>query len=129
MQTMGLDPLHRLVAPRILAFTVVSIGMCGIVQVVGLLGTMIFSVVKLDASAGLFVANLTLITSPAAFWTSVIKTAAFGIAAALVSCYLGMNAKGGPKGVGEAVNQTVVFTLMVLMVLNTIITTIFLQVG
>jgi phospholipid/cholesterol/gamma-HCH transport system permease protein len=39
-----------------------------------------------------------------------------------------MNAKGGPRGVGEAVNQTVVFTLMVLMVLNTIATTVFLQI-
>jgi phospholipid/cholesterol/gamma-HCH transport system permease protein len=46
----------------------------------------------------------------------------------MVACYLGLNAKGGPKGVGEAVNQTVVFTLMVLVVANTLITTVYFQV-
>lgn len=129
METMGLDPMHRLVAPRILAFVVVSIGLYGIVSVVGLVGTFIFSTVVLGASPGLFVSNLTLLTGFGAFITSLIKTVMFGVAAALVACYLGMNAKGGPKGVGEAVNQTVVFTLMVLMVLNTVATTIFLQLG
>ncbi|MFL6090129.1 MAG: MlaE family ABC transporter permease [Aeromicrobium sp.] len=129
LQVMGLDPLHRLVAPRIIAFIIVTIGLSGIVMVVGLAGTMIFSVLALHSSPGLFLSTLTLITSPAAFWTAIIKTATFGTAAALVACYLGINAKGGPKGVGEAVNQTVVFTLMILMALNTVITGVFLQVS
>jgi phospholipid/cholesterol/gamma-HCH transport system permease protein len=129
MQTLGIDPVQRLVAPRILAFTVVSVGLFGIVTVVGLIGTFLFSTLVQGATPGLFVSNLTLITGLGEFLTSMVKTAVFGIAAALVSCYLGMNAQGGPKGVGEAVNQTVVFTLMVLMVLNTLITTIYLQLG
>jgi phospholipid/cholesterol/gamma-HCH transport system permease protein len=128
LAVMGFDPMQRLVAPRILAFMVVSVGLYGIVVVVGLVGTLVFSTLVLGASPGLFVSNLTLLTGSAAFVTSLVKTAVFGVAAALVSCYLGMNAKGGPRGVGEAVNQTVVFTLMVLMVLNTIATTVFLQI-
>ena len=36
----------------------------------------------------------------------------FGITAALVASYKGLNAWGGPKGVGDAVNQTVVITFM-----------------
>jgi phospholipid/cholesterol/gamma-HCH transport system permease protein len=128
LAVMGFDPMQRLVAPRILAFMVVSVGLYGIVVVVGLVGTLVFSTLVLGASPGLFVSNLTLLTGSAAFVTSLVKTAVFGVAAAFVSCYLGMNAKGGPRGVGEAVNQTVVFTLMVLMVLNTIATTVFLQI-
>ena len=129
MEVLGLDPMQRLVAPRILAFVVVSIGLYGIVCVVGLIGTYIFAVTLGGASPGLFVANLTLMTSFGAFLTALIKTALFGVAAALVACYLGMNAKGGPKGVGDAVNQTVVFTLMVLLVINSTVTTIYLQLG
>jgi phospholipid/cholesterol/gamma-HCH transport system permease protein len=128
MEVMGLDPTQRLVAPRILAFVVVSLGLYGIVAVVGLTGTFLFSTLVLGASPGLFISNLTLLTGEAAFITSVVKTALFGVAAALVACYLGINAKGGPRGVGEAVNQTVVFTLMVLMVINTLATTIFVQI-
>ena len=129
MEVLGIDPVARLVVPRIIAFVIVSVGLFGIVSVVGLVGTYAFSVLVQGASAGLFVSNLTLLTTLGSFVTSVIKTAVFGLAAALVASFLGLNAKGGPKGVGEAVNQTVVFTLMVLVVLNTLITTISLQLG
>lgn len=120
--------MHRLVVPRIIAFVIVSVGLFGIVSVVGLVGTYAFSVLVQGSSAGLFVANLTLLTDLGNFITSLIKTAVFGLAAALVASYLGLNAKGGPKGVGEAVNQTVVYTLMVLVVLNTLITSVYLQI-
>ncbi|MEJ7635508.1 ABC transporter permease [Aeromicrobium sp.] len=129
LRTLGLDPAHRLVAPRIVAFVLVSVSLYGVVAVVGLVGTFIFSTLVLGASPGLFVSNLTLLTSFSAFVLSLIKTAAFGLTAALVACYLGLNVKGGAKGVGEAVNQTVVFTLMLLLVINTVLTTVFLQIG
>ncbi len=129
MEVLGLDPTQRLVAPRILAFVVVSLGLYGVVCVVGLVGTYIFAVNLGGASPGLFISNLTLVTGFGSFITALIKTTLFGVAAALVSCYLGMNAKGGPKGVGEAVNQTVVFTLMVLLVINSTVTTVYLQLG
>jgi len=127
MEVMGLDPMRRLVAPRIIAFTVVSLGLYGIVSVVGLIGTFVFSVLAFGVSPGLFVSNMTLLAGTADFAIGLVKTACFGVAAALVACYLGMNAKGGPKGVGEAVNQTVVFTLMVLVVINSTLTTVYLQ--
>jgi phospholipid/cholesterol/gamma-HCH transport system permease protein len=129
MQTLGIDPVQRLVAPRVLAFIVVSVGLFGLVSTVGLAGTYAFSTLVQGASPGLFVANLTLLTDLSDLVVSLIKTAVFGIGAALVACFLGLNAKGGPKGVGEAVNQTVVFTLMLLVVLNTLITTVYLQIG
>ncbi|RNL62786.1 ABC transporter permease [Nocardioides marmoriginsengisoli] len=129
METLGLDPMHRLVAPRVLAFTTVALGLFGIVSVVGLVGTYVFSVVIGGASPGLFVSNLTLVTGAPEFIMAMIKTLLFGVTAAWVACYLGMNAKGGPKGVGEAVNQTVVVTLMVLVVINSAVTTVYLQLG
>ncbi|HEY9562544.1 MAG TPA: ABC transporter permease [Nocardioides sp.] len=128
MQTLGIDPIHRLVVPRVYAFALVSIGLFGIVTSVGIAGTYAYSCLVQGASPGLFIANLTLLTGLPEFLVSLIKTMVFGIGAALVSCFLGMNAKGGPKGVGEAVNQTVVFTLMLLVVLNSLITSIYLQV-
>ena len=52
----------------------------------------------------------------------------FGAAAALVASYKGITAKGGPKGVGDAVNQSVVLTFMLLFVLNFVITAVYFQV-
>ena len=45
----------------------------------------------------------------------------------LVACYLGLHAQGGPRGVGDAVNLTVIYSLMLLLVLNTLITSVYIQ--
>ena len=42
--------------------------------------------------------------------------------AALVASYKGLNPKGGPKGVGDAVNQSVIIAFMLLFVINFVIT-------
>ena len=39
-----------------------------------------------------------------------------------------MNDQGGPKGVGDAVNESVVITFLLLFVVNFVLSTIYLQV-
>ena len=51
---------------------------------------------------------------------SVIKAALFGLSAGLIACYKGISVGGGPAGVGNAVNETVVFTFMALFAINII---------
>ena len=38
----------------------------------------------------------------------------FGLSAGMIACYKGISVGGGPAGVGNAVNETVVFTFMAL---------------
>ena len=47
---------------------------------------------------------------------------------AIVASYKGLNAGGGPKGVGDAVNQSVVITFMLLFVVNFVMTAVYFQV-
>ena len=47
---------------------------------------------------------------------------------AVVAAYKGMNAAGGPKGVGDAVNESVVITFVLLFIVNFVISAIYLQV-
>ncbi|HEX4189460.1 MAG TPA: ABC transporter permease [Marmoricola sp.] len=127
MITLSVNPIHRLVVPRVVASTVVAVFLNGLVTITGLVGGFIFSVFLQGATPGLYVSNLTLLVGLPDFLTSTVKAAVFGLLAGLVGCHLGMNAKGGPKGVGDAVNQTVVFSFMLLFLANTIITSIFLE--
>ena len=127
MATLGINPINRLVVPRVLASTLVAVLLNGIVTVTGLVGGYIFSVYIQHATPGLFVSNLTLLVGLPDFVASEIKAAVFGMLAGLVGCHLGLNAKGGPKGVGDAVNQTVVFSFILLFAANTVITTVFLS--
>jgi len=126
--TLGIDPVERLVVPRVVASTLVGVALNGMVTVVGLVGGYFFSVVLQGATPGLYLSDLTLLVGLPDFLASEAKAAVFGLLAGLTACYLGLNAKGGPKGVGEAVNQTVVFAFMLLFAANSVITAIFLQI-
>ncbi|RHW26369.1 ABC transporter permease [Nocardioides immobilis] len=125
--TLGIDPIERLVVPRVVASTLVGVALNGMVTVVGLMGGYFFSVVLQGATPGLYLSELTLLVGLPDFLASELKAAVFGLLAGLTACYLGLNAKGGPKGVGEAVNQTVVFAFMLLFAANSVITALFFQ--
>lgn len=127
MATLGVNPVHRLVVPRVLASTVVAVCLNGLVCITGIIGGYLFSVYVQHATPGLYVSGLTLLVGVRDFVMSEIKAAVFGIIAGTIACYLGMNAKGGPRGVGNAVNQTVVFSFMALFFANSVMTAVFLQ--
>ncbi|AHI01075.1 MlaE family ABC transporter permease [Kutzneria albida] len=126
VRVLGLDPVHRLVVPRVAASTAVALCLNGLVTLTGLAAGFAFSVFAQHASPGLFAANLTLLTGLPDFLVSEFKAAVFGLLAGLVACHLGLRAHGGPKGVGEAVNQTVVIAFMLLFLANSLITAAFL---
>jgi phospholipid/cholesterol/gamma-HCH transport system permease protein len=91
---------------------------------VGLVGGYIATVYMQGASPGQYVTSISILTGTSDFMISELKAAVFGMLAGLVACHLGLNAKGGPKGVGDAVNQTVVFSFLLLFLANSVITTL-----
>jgi len=129
MQVLGIDPVHRLVLPRVLASTVVAVALNAVVSVVAIATGYVLSVLVQGASAGQFVANLTLLTTLSDFVVSEIKAAVFGMSAGLVACYRGLTAGGGAKGVGDAVNQTVILAVVLLFLFNVLISAVYLQLG
>ncbi|MCV7220305.1 ABC transporter permease [Mycolicibacterium elephantis] len=120
LRVMGVDPIRTLVVPRVLAATVVATLLASVVILVGLVGGFIFSVFVQHVTPGAFVSGLTVITGPADVVLSLVKAALFGLSAGLIACYKGISVGGGPAGVGNAVNETVVFTFVALFAINII---------
>jgi phospholipid/cholesterol/gamma-HCH transport system permease protein len=121
---LGIDPIHRLVVPRVLASMFVAALLNGLVSTIGIAGGFLFSVLLQGVNPGAFVNGLTLLTHTPELVISEVKAALFGLIAGLMACYLGLNVKGGPKSVGDAVNQTVVFSFMALFVVNVVVTAV-----
>lgn len=128
MEVLGISPIQRLVVPRVLATMVVSLLLNGLVSVVGVAGGYFFNVVIQGGTPGAYLASFTALAQLADLWTSEIKALLFGMVAAIVASYKGLTAGGGPKGVGEAVNQAVVITFMLLFVINFVVSAIYFQV-
>jgi phospholipid/cholesterol/gamma-HCH transport system permease protein len=126
MQVMGLDEVERLVAPRLVATVVVSILLNGIVSMAGILAGYVCDVYVLHGTAGGFLDSFTTFAQVADLIESFLKAALFGILAAVVASFKGLGVKKGPSGVGEAVNQAVVITGVLLFVINLVLTEIFL---
>ncbi|BBX65146.1 ABC transporter permease [Mycobacterium saskatchewanense] len=125
LRVLGINPVQSLVVPRVLAATLVSAALVSVVSMVGLVGSFFFSVFVQHVTPGAFVAGLTLVTGLSDVILGLCKGALFGMSAALIACYKGISVGGGPQGVGNAVNETVVYAFMALFVINITATAVF----
>jgi phospholipid/cholesterol/gamma-HCH transport system permease protein len=128
MEVLGISPIQRLVVPRVFASMLVAALLNGLVSVVGVCGGYFFNVILQHGTPGAYLASFTAFAQVNDLYVGEIKAVLFGLIAAIVASYKGLNAKGGPKGVGDAVNQSVVITFMLLFVVNFVITAIYFQV-
>ena len=71
---------------------------------------------------GGFFATLFTNASVVDLWASLLKCTMFGAIVAIVCCYYGINASGGAEGVGRAVNQAVVISLLGVFAFNYVFT-------
>ena len=129
LEVLGIDPIHRLVVPRVLAATVVATLLNGTVITIGLVGGFFFGVHLQNVSGGAYLATLTLITGLPEVIIATVKAAVFGVIAGLVGCYRGLTTQGGPKGVGIAVYETLVLCVIALFGVNVVLTTIGVRFG
>src|SRR5947199_2926881 len=125
MEVMAVDPIHRLVTPRLLAASTVALFLVSLVSVAGLAGGYVFNVLVQHVTSGAYFSGFTQLVQLPDLWSSLAKAWVFGFVAAMVSCYKGLYCKGGPKGVGDAVNQGVVITFILIFFVNFIMTTLY----
>jgi phospholipid/cholesterol/gamma-HCH transport system permease protein len=128
MEVLGINPVQRLVTPRLLAAGLVAFLLNSLVVIVGIVGGYFFSIFVQDVNPGAFAAGITLLTGVPEVIISCVKALLFGLMAGLIACYRGLSITGGgAKAVGNAVNETVVFAFMALFVINVVVTAIGIQ--
>ncbi|MBF6227644.1 MlaE family ABC transporter permease [Nocardia abscessus] len=128
LEVLGVDPVRKLVVPRVIGMMLVALLLNGLVSVVGIAGGYFFNVLLQGGTPGAYLASFSALAQLPDLWIGEIKAAVFGLLAGVIAAYKGLHPKGGPKGVGDAVNQSVVITFMVLFFVNLILTLVYLQV-
>jgi phospholipid/cholesterol/gamma-HCH transport system permease protein len=122
IRVMGISPVRRLVAPRVAALVVVGVLLCAIVAMSAVVAGFLFNIYAQHGTPGAYLSSFTAFAVPGDFVVAEIKAALFGFIAAIVASYKGLNARGGPKGVADAVNQSVVLTFVLLFSTNIVLT-------
>jgi phospholipid/cholesterol/gamma-HCH transport system permease protein len=125
LEVMGISAIERLVVPRLIAAVVVTVLLDSLVMVIGVGASLLVQTVVLGNSSGGFLATLTQFTQTSDYFVAEVKSAGFAVAAALVASYKGLTAKGGPSGVGDAVNETVVAAFVLVFVINIVVTELY----
>ena len=126
LRVMGVEPITYLVVPRVLALTAMLVVLDVFALVCGVAGGFVASVVVLGDTSGAFLHSFFANTTVLDLVGAVIKMAVFGFLIGVICCYKGLTASGGAAGVGRAVNEAVVASLVAIFAVNLAYTQYFL---
>lgn len=125
MKVMGINPVQRLVSPRVVAALVVALLLTVIVAMTAMITAFILNVGNGSVSAGTYLDSFISFSDPMDLFVAELKALIFGFIATIVASHKGLSASGGPKGVADAVNQSVVLSVILLAVVNVVITQVY----
>lgn len=125
----ALDPIRFLIVPRLIATTVMMLGLTVLADVIGVLGGFGTAVFVLDVPARLYIDLTQQALTLGDYFTGLFKGGVFGLIIASLACYEGINVSGGAEGVGRATTTTVVKCIVSLIGADAIFTTVFYTLG
>ena len=135
LNTLGTDPIKKLVTPRVLAALVMLPVLTVINDFVGILGGNLISSTMIGIPSGLYwrtvweqiaTDGFTLRFIPNDFVQGITKPFVFGGIIAISACYFGLNTTGGTEGVGQATTRTVVLSSILILIVDYFLTQILL---
>ena len=118
LETLTYDPVAYLVVPRVLAGTLMFPLIVGASMIVGVGAGWIASVLLLHLSSPEFVKGLRLFFQTFDVEYGLVKSASFGFAVTMIGSRRGLRAEGGAVGVGRAATSAVVYSAVMILVLD-----------
>ena len=129
LEAHALNPIRFLVVPRVLA-TIISLTL---LTAIGDITAVIFGGVMavgfLDVPYELYKTNTLNQLVVNDFVTGLIKASIFGLILSSIACHNGLRVTGGAAGVGKATTDTVVQTVVAVIIADLKFTTVFFQIG
>jgi phospholipid/cholesterol/gamma-HCH transport system permease protein len=122
LRVMGVDPVRHLVVPRFLALIILAPVLCAVIIASSVAASFILSLAVSDVAPGTYWLSFGAFAKMADVWFAIAKAVVFGAIVGIVSSLRGMEAKGGPRGVADAVNSSVVLNVVGILFANLAIT-------
>lgn len=125
MKTLGVDPVQYLIAPRVLASMIVVPFVVMICEAVGIYGGLIVSQATINLHPNRFMDSVWVQTKTYDVGVSLFKAAVFGVIITIVCCTMGYMTKGGAKDVGNATIKAAIYTTIILLFVDFLLSWIF----
>lgn len=125
LSTLATNPYKYLIAPRLLAGTIMLPCCVLVADIIGVFGGYLISVHKLGFNGGAYLDNTWQFLETLDVVSGLVKAAVFGFLIALMGCYHGFHSRGGAQGVGAATTNAVVSASVLILATNYLITEAF----
>jgi phospholipid/cholesterol/gamma-HCH transport system permease protein len=126
MQIMAVDPLRYVAAPRFLGGVIAMPLLTGVFNIVGLFGAQMIGVWVMKVDVGSFWSQMQSAVGIRDVNEGIITSVVFGFTCSLIAVYEGYHAEPTAEGVGLATTRTVVASSVLTLLLDYILTAVFL---
>ena len=125
LNVMAINPIRFLIVPRFLAMLVMLPVLTVFGNYVGMFGGWAICHFALDMNTASYVLRSIEAAQMADLYTGLFKSLVFAWLIITIACHTGLNVDGGAEGVGLATTQSVVYSLLAVLVANAVLTSIF----
>ncbi len=125
LRSMAVDPVKRLVVPKLVACLVMLPALTILGDLFGILGGLLIAVWQLDLSPGFYVNDVLSALTLQDVASGVGKSVFFAYFICTIGCYKGLTVRGGADGVGRATTQTVVLASILVLISDFFLTKAF----
>ncbi len=126
MEMMAVNPVRRVLVPRFLGGVIAMPLLVAIFNCIGLYGAHVVSINLLEVDVGAFYQQMQSTVKLIDIQEGIFKSVIFGIVASLIAVWEGYNTIPTAEGVGRATTRTVVITAITVLILDFMITAVFL---
>lgn len=125
LEVMAINPIRFLVVPRFLAMLVMLPSLTIFGNCIGMVGGWSICKFALGLDTAAFIYRAMDRAQPWDLFSGLIKSVVFAWLVITIACYKGLHVEGGAEGVGQATTESVVWSLLMMLVANAILTGIF----
>jgi phospholipid/cholesterol/gamma-HCH transport system permease protein len=125
LEVMSIPTYTYLVATRVVAAVIAILPLYLISLYASFFATKLVSTRFFGLSPGIYDHYFHLYLPPIDIFYSVTKASVFAVAVALIHCYYGFYASGGPEGVGVAVGKAIRLSIVTVVILNLFMSLLF----
>ncbi len=124
LSTLSVNPFKYLIAPRVIAGTIMLPLLVLIGDIIGVFGGYMVAIYNLGFSPGSYLSQTWDVLETMDVVSGLVKAGAFGFIVSILGCYNGFNSQRGAQGVGAATTNAVVSSSIMILIFNYIITQI-----
>lgn len=121
MRALGVDPLKKLVMPRVIATIIMMFFLTIVSDALGTLGGGMVAIYMMGMSGSQYFHSAYQTLQFPDVLQGLVKPIVFGFIIATIGCYYGMNTRGGTQGVGKSTTQAVVVSSVLIIAVDFII--------